>query len=265
MKCEYCGKELPLGTTVCDGCGAKMDNNVVHSQNSNQFQGVGNMQPNNNMQPNYNMQQPYYGAPKKSGTGLKVTIAILVVVIIALVGVGAWFLFGKGDDKEESSNTEKNPVEEKDEKDNNEKKEDQKPNNENLKTVNFKGYTLSVLDGFDTGTSQNNPYIYNDECLIMYVGYALDYDSVLENKDVFLQELEKNGMKVSSFNTKTIKGQKYVLIEGVMTANNAEFGYMITDLGGDTPILLTILSSTLKPFEEDWFDYGAEFVASARK
>lgn len=22
MKCEYCGKELPLGTTVCDGCGA---------------------------------------------------------------------------------------------------------------------------------------------------------------------------------------------------------------------------------------------------
>lgn len=259
MKCDYCGKELPLGTTVCDGCGAKFESNKVMNGNTNPYQGV------NNMQPNYNMQQPYYGAPKKSGTGLKVTIVILVVVIIALVGVGAWFLLGKSDDKEESSNSEKDKVEDKvdDKKDNDD--DDDKPNYGDLEKTTLKGYTLSIPKGFDTGVENGKPYIYNDECLIMYVEYPLNYDYILKNKDVFVSELENAGMKIYSFDTKTIDGQKYILMEGIMTANNAEFGYMFTDMGGDTPVLLTVLSSTLGDFDDDWFNYGAEFIKSARK
>lgn len=264
MKCEYCGKELPAGANFCDGCGAKFESKNVNNVNSNSYQEASNVQP------NYNAQQPYYGAPKKSGTGLKVTIAILVVVIVALLGVGAWFLFFGGDDSEESSNSEKDNVEDKvdnkkdDNDDNDDNDDDEKPNYGNLEEVTLGDYTLSVPKGFDTGTEGGKPYIYNDDCLIMYIEYPLDYNTLLERKDVFIDELENSGMEIYSFDTKKIDGKKFILVEGVMTASNAEFAYMFTDLDDDKLLFLTIVSSNLGDFDEDWYEYGAEFAKSVR-
>lgn len=239
MKCEYCGKELPVGATVCDGCGAKYESNVPVNQ------GVNNFDVSNNS-----------NGSKKGGS--KVIIIVLAIVILALIGVVVWLVVGNN--SSESSNEEKNPVEDKDE-----EKEEDKPNYEGLKTITFGKYTLSVPKGFETGIENNNPYIVNSECLIMYVNFSLNYAATVSNKDTFIQSLEASGMKINSFETKKINGQDYIIMKGVMDANNAEFGYMITDVGGDTPILLTILSSKLSSFEDDWFDYGAQFIESARK
>lgn len=238
MRCEYCGKDLPIGTTVCDGCGAKYESNVPNTQGGNNFY------VNNN--PN---------GSKKGGSKI-IIIVVLVVLALVLAGVGIWYVVSNND-KKESSNEEKNPVEDKD--------DDKESDNDKLKTVTFGDYTLSIPKGFETGIQDNNPYIANNECLIMYFKFPANYNDVLNNKDTFIENLEASGMKIDLFDTITFKGQKFITMRGVMNSNNAEFGYMIADLDSNTPILLTILSSKLLPFEDDWFDCGAQFVASARK
>ena len=58
-------------------------------------------------------------------------------------------------------------------------------------------------------------------------------------------------------------GVDFIVITGTM--NGVEYGYMFADLDSNTSIFLTICSNTLGPLNQYWFNYGSQFVASARK
>lgn len=85
MKCQFCGADLKEGAKFCEGCGAKVEGGAVV----------------NEYQPVVNNQQPYYQPPKKN-TGMKVTIIILSILIVALLAFGIWFFLIKGDGSSEN-------------------------------------------------------------------------------------------------------------------------------------------------------------------
>lgn len=85
MKCSYCGKELPMEATKCDGCGASIANTTQQNANSEPVQ-----QFNNYQQPKSN---------NKSGL-------LIVILFIAIAAVLSYFLLfsGSSDDNNENTN-----------------------------------------------------------------------------------------------------------------------------------------------------------------
>lgn len=90
MKCNNCGNELKNGTTFCEYCGTKVEGAAPQPPVNNQVYG-GYPQP-----------------PKSSGTGLKVVIIIMSIIILAGIGLGIWLLVkdnGKDSGNNSSNNT----------------------------------------------------------------------------------------------------------------------------------------------------------------
>ena len=247
MKCQFCGTENVEGTQYCSGCGSKIGSTPV-----------------SNYGPNYAPQTNYaYNnyPPKKSNTGLIVTIIILIIVLLGLAIFGLWY-FVIRDDGNNSNKKDNEIVDKKEDKPIEDNPKDDKPGTSSDK-FELAGYTFTVPDGWITDIYQDNRYVQNDECVMILMQYPLDYNTLISVKDTFVQELENQGYTIDSFNTRKMDGHDYVIITGSM--GETEFGYMFTDLDSDVTIFITITPNSLTEFDESWFNYGSSLVKNAKK
>ncbi len=130
------------------------------------------------------------------------------------------------------------------------------------------GYTLAIPDGFVYNMYDGEDYIQNDECVILYKSYELNYNSVLENKEKIIKNMKDEGYVVKSFEEKEMNGHKYVVVvSGIEYADESipkvEYGYVFGDLKNEKPVFATITSLTIDSFNPRWFDYVGEFFSSA--
>lgn len=260
MKCPYCGKELAPETKFCDGCGAKMDetpktiNTVPVTDNMQSYSESYQNNPSNNNNKN---------------KGLKITIIILSILLIAGLVFFVWFAFIRDDDKAKKDNDDEIAENNKDTdlpngENNNNNNNNNNSNNvgSSKETVLFENYTLTVPSGFTHDDYDGRGYIQNSECIIMYDKYPATYNQIVDNKEYFTEAFETYGFIVDSFTTKTMNGIDYV----IMTGNIAgiSYAYMFADLDDTTTIFLTISSVSLGSFDSNWLNYGSEFVSSAK-
>lgn len=91
MKCPNCGKDVVEGSKFCDGCGASLNvQSPVVEQNV------------------VNNDVVYYQPPKKSKTGLIVTIVVISVLLITGIVIGIILLTGGSKDSENNENNSNN-------------------------------------------------------------------------------------------------------------------------------------------------------------
>ncbi len=277
MKCSYCGTEYVPGAEKCSGCGAKaidaiginiekkevinsdlkINNDIVAPPKNTEITQpvVSDKGINNSNGSNYQ---------NNSNKNLKVIIAILIGIIVAMLIFGVWYFIINGDKKSNNAKTEKNTDVVETEPDNVKKSIDNSKKN----TVSFLGYKLSVPDGFIYNMYEGNDYIQNDECVILYKSYDIRYNDIINNREKIIEKLKEDGLEVKSFNEKRMYGHNYVVIVAVMKSSDSsvpdfEYGYVFSDLKDEKPALATISSSVIGSFNEKWFDYVGEFFSSA--
>lgn len=262
MKCQYCGKDLAEGSKFCDGCGSKIE--VEESKPSQQPVTV----PVNDNSNNQSYSNQFNSKPPKKSNAWIIVIVVIVAIIVLLVGaiLAGVFLFGH---VSKSVEDKYNEVSEKEKEDDNDKEDDgnedsgsdQKIDMSN-ETVQFENYTLTIPTGFVHGTATGKDYIQNSDCGLMYMKYPMSYQQIVSMKDVLMSSFEDQGFTVSSFDTKQINGINFVIMTG--TLNNVQYAYMFCDLKGDMPIFFTICATDLGDIDTNWYNYVAQFVASAK-
>lgn len=242
MKCQFCGTENQAGTQYCCGCGSK----------------IGNTPISNNGQ--YYVPQPnvgYNNYPPKKNTGLIVTIVLLICVIVGLTAFGLWYFVIRDGD----SSTKEEIVEKKDDDKPVDKPVDE-PNDSN-ETFELSGYTFTVPKGWTTGIYEEKRYIQDSERVIMVMSYPLDYNTLIEYKDSFIDGLVNQGFNIDTFTTRKMDGIDFILVTG--SISNTGFGYMFADIDSDFTIFLTITPNSGDNFNESWFNYGSSLVKTAKK
>ncbi len=96
MKCSYCGKDVVDGAKFCDGCGAKMEEEVAVAP-----------APVQETQYSY---QPSQGG----GNGGKIAAIIIAILILLVgIGIGVYFIFFNGKKEEKEKPVENSVVENK--------------------------------------------------------------------------------------------------------------------------------------------------------
>ena len=260
MKCEYCGTELSPNDEKCPGCfaaidKAKVDNNTpelntnppVNKENNN------NNNQNNNMNQNYNSnnamlqnQMMINEQLNKENKKNKNLIIILIAIIVGLVVFGLFFfLLDDNVKKNESGSSNSSKYELSDE------------------VITVGNYTFNVPKGWTHSTHNNYEYLQGNECIIIPTQYAINYKTIINNKQYFIDSLGKQGYVVDSFTTRKIDNKEYIVAVGSM--NNIGYGFMFSDLDSETTIFITITSNSTSKFDEEWFNYGSLVVKSAKK
>ena len=84
MKCHVCGKDLPYGTKICDGCGAQLQGNYPNNQ--------------------YMNYEPLR-EEKKSVVPIIITFIVIALIVAALI-----FFLNKDDSKRDEQNTAQDQV-----------------------------------------------------------------------------------------------------------------------------------------------------------
>ncbi len=274
MKCSYCGTEYIPGSEKCSGCGAKaidaiginiekkeevnpptvMENHEVKVNSLEQE----NKTENKPVSPPAQVNYPVIDNSSEN-KNLKIIIAFLIGIIACMLIFGVWYFVIRDDEVKKSDNDAPVPTE---------KEKEPDPDISKKNTISFLGFTLAIPDGFVYNMYDGDDYIQNDECIILYKSYELDYDAVLANKDKIINNMKSEGYTVKSFEGKNIKGHNYVVVVAEITSidssiPNVEYGYVFGDLKGKVPVFATITSSTFGSLKTEWFDYVAEFFSSA--
>lgn len=174
---------------------------------------------------------------------------ILVIVIIALIIFGVYFFFFNNNTSNDLNNNIDN---------NNYSEEDYTD-----ERISLGNYTLFVPKGWIYDTYSERKYIQNSECMIMFEEYPLHYDTLINNSQSLIDSLISQGYIINSLNTRKIDGINFVVVIGSL--NNIGYGFMFADLDKNTTVLLSIASNALGDFNEEWFNYGSKFLASAKK
>ena len=175
MKCKYCGKDLAPGAMFCDGCGAKLKGDYEEAPQNN---GYGAM------------------PPKKGNTGLKVTIIILSVLLVAaIVGLVLFFVLKGDGDKKENGND--NDIVEKKDDQKDDKKDDKKVTKQDSMTCTVSDETgaygeIVVLfddDGEAESMSVTLTFATTDEAQEYYSYLKLaNIDATLKGKTIIVED-----------------------------------------------------------------------------
>ena len=255
MLCPYCGKNLMEGSTYCDGCGGTFNVQQPMPQ-----------QPMNNM---YNNGYGYgYPQPPKKNNNVMIIVIISILIIVGLI-VGIVLLTGNSGDENNNVNTNTNTNTNVNTNTNTNTNVNTNTNtNTNTvqpptpaSTVSFLGYTLTVPNGFVFGEYDGNSYIQSNECLIMYMPYDADYNTIVQNESKFLKSFKDNGLNIKSSGSKTYNGTKYYIIIG--TLSGGEYGYMFSQMPNGKAFFATI-SSLSGGLKDAYFQQAAYFFATAR-
>ncbi len=256
MKCEYCGTELNPNDEKCPGCFAKIDKTKsetfteekttpsVIEDNNNVISQNNNTNLNNELLNNQTKIKEDFKKENKKNNGL---IIILLAIIIGLVVFGIFFFIIDDDTK----------------KNNNSDSFDSSKYELSNETVSIGNYKFSIPKGWTHRTHNNYEYIQNNECMIVPTEYAINYQAIVNNKQYFIDSLDKQGYNIESYTTKKIDGKDYIIAVGSM--NNTSYGFMFSDLDSETTAFVTIISNSAGEFKEEWFNYGSLIVKSAKK
>ncbi len=130
-------------------------------------------------------------------------------------------------------------------------------------TIAFYDYTLTIPDEFTYGNYEGKGYIQNGKFYAMFDEYPLSYQNVVDNKQVFIDELQNKGYSVESFSTKKVDGRSYILIKGLI--NDIPYGYLMGDIDVNKSFYMTITSIGMDKIEDGWYDTLISFIRTARK
>ncbi len=126
------------------------------------------------------------------------------------------------------------------------------------KEILFKNYILKVPDGFSSYKNKLNSYIKNDYYIVFYKEYPLGYKDIINNKELLINELQKQGFTNIELNSKKINEDDYILIKSKL--DDIDYGLILYEFDSDTNIFLTITANNLSRFEDKWFDETIEFL-----
>lgn len=199
MNCPKCQYPLPSDITVCPNCGTIIPQNSSYSNSPVDHQPQYNSQPQYEPQPQYNAQpqydsQPQYvpqPAPQKSSGSTKIVVAVIAVILaVAIIGVGAFFVVRTVNADKEDTKTSQSSDDEGEDEDEKKDKDDDKGDEEDTTEEKTEPSETSYNGNSSSDDSQSivEPnikytaavyYVTPKEGLILRTGPSKDYSRIL--------------------------------------------------------------------------------------
>lgn len=131
------------------------------------------------------------------------------------------------------------------------------------KELLFKNYKFKLLDNYKSIKSESISYIKSKEYIILYDEYPLGYKDIINNKEILINELEKQGYSKIYFDYKTKDEDKYIIVKAIL--NDIDYGFIFYEIDSDTNMFVTITANELSNFNDKWFDEVLNFLNTKEK
>lgn len=145
---------------------------------------------------------------------------------------------------------------------------DKKENKENKeividenKEIVLNNYKITISDDFKIEKEDSSAYIKGNEFTIMCSVYPLSYSSIIDNKEILIDEFKDQGYIIKSFNE--YEDDKYILVE--VSKDEIEYGFVFYEFDSETNIFATIASNYMNHFNKNWFNETVKLLKNNEK